>query len=86
VFGLGGWRGFILIPEGLGGWGWRKFFGELSKISTFLFAAVGCGSESSVAMVSLGGKKEEETLGLSSSFVLLGSLQEVGRFQIGGLF
>jgi len=43
VFGLGGQRGFVLIPEGRGGWGWRKFSGKLSKISAFLFAAVGVG-------------------------------------------
>jgi len=65
VFGLGGRRGFVLIPEGRGGWGWRNFFDELSKISAFLSAAVGCGSWSSVATVNLGGKKEGETLGLS---------------------
>jgi len=65
VFGLGGRRGFVLIPEGHRGWGWRKFSGELSKISTFLSAAVGCGSWSSVATANLGGKKERKTLGLS---------------------
>lgn len=36
VFGLGGRRGFIMISEGRGGWGWRKFSGELSKIFAFL--------------------------------------------------
>jgi hypothetical protein len=65
VFGLGGRRGFVLIPEGRGGWGWRKFSGKLSKISAFLSAAVGCGSWSSVATANLGGKKEGEMLGLS---------------------
>jgi len=65
VFGLGGRRGFVLIPEGRGGWGWRKFSGELSKNSAFLSAAVGCGSCSSAATVNLGGKKEGETLDLS---------------------
>jgi hypothetical protein len=29
IFGLGGWKGFIIILEGRGGWGWQKFFGEL---------------------------------------------------------
>jgi hypothetical protein len=65
VFGLGSRRGFVLIPEGRGGWGWRKFSGELCKISAFLSAAVGCGSWSSVATDNLGGKKEGETLGFS---------------------
>jgi hypothetical protein len=31
VYGVGGQRGFLLIPEGRGGWGWIKFVGELSK-------------------------------------------------------
>jgi hypothetical protein len=57
VFGLGGRRGFILIPEGRGSWGWRKFSSKLSKISAFLSATVGCGSESSVVTVNLGGKE-----------------------------
>jgi hypothetical protein len=30
-FGMGGWKGFILIPEGSGGWGWHKFSSELKK-------------------------------------------------------
>jgi hypothetical protein len=29
AFGMGGRKGFILIPEDHGGWGWRKFSGEL---------------------------------------------------------
>jgi hypothetical protein len=33
AYGLGGRRGLILIPEGRGGWGWRKFSGELRTVS-----------------------------------------------------
>jgi hypothetical protein len=38
---LGGRRWLILIPEGRGGWGWRKFSGELRTDSVSL--SVGCG-------------------------------------------
>jgi hypothetical protein len=41
AYGLGGRRGLILIPEGRGGWGWRKFSGELRTVSVSL--SVGCG-------------------------------------------
>jgi hypothetical protein len=47
VYGVGGWRGFLLIPEGHGGWGWLKFVGELRKAKDFLVAMVGCGFGSS---------------------------------------
>jgi hypothetical protein len=36
AYGMSGRRGIILIPEGRGGWGWHKFFGELRKASDFL--------------------------------------------------
>lgn len=40
VYGLGGRKGFILIPEGRRGWGWRKFSGELRLVSASLSALV----------------------------------------------
>jgi hypothetical protein len=30
VFRMGGQKGFILILEGCGGWGWQKFSGDIS--------------------------------------------------------
>jgi hypothetical protein len=38
---LGGRRGFILLPEGRGGWGWSRFSGELSKVMAFFEAMRG---------------------------------------------
>jgi hypothetical protein len=55
AYGLGGRRGLILIPEGRGGWGWRKFSGELRTISVSL--SVGCGLGLS-ALDKKGGKVE----------------------------
>jgi hypothetical protein len=37
VFGLGGRKWFILIPEGRGGWGWIKFSDDMRKAATFFF-------------------------------------------------
>lgn len=42
-FGMGGRKGFILIPEGRGGWGWIKFSDELRKAIDSLSALVGGG-------------------------------------------
>jgi hypothetical protein len=49
AFGMGGRKGFILILEGRGGWGWRKFSGELRMVIEFLSATMGCGLGSSSA-------------------------------------
>jgi hypothetical protein len=38
VLGLGGQKGFILIPEGRGGWGWIKFSVEMRKAATFFLS------------------------------------------------
>jgi len=46
-FGLGGRKGFIVIPEGRGGWGWIKFSDELRKVVVFLSGPLGSGSGSS---------------------------------------
>jgi hypothetical protein len=46
-FGFGGRKGFIVIPEGRGGWGWIKFSDELRKVVDFLSVSVGSGSGSS---------------------------------------
>lgn len=34
-------RGFILLPKGCEGWGWSRFFGELSKVVAFFEAMSG---------------------------------------------
>jgi hypothetical protein len=49
-FGLGGRKGFIVIPEGRGGWGWIKFSDELRKVVDFLSGPVGSGSGSSPSL------------------------------------
>lgn len=46
-FGLGGRKGFIVIPEGCGGWGWIKFSDELRKVVDFLSGLMGSESGSS---------------------------------------
>jgi hypothetical protein len=40
-FGMGGRKGFILIPKGRGGWGWIKFFDKLRKAIVSFSALVG---------------------------------------------
>jgi hypothetical protein len=67
VFGLGGRRGFLLILEGRGGCGWRKFFGEIRKASDFLSNSVGGGSFSSVSAKKKGVKEEDPKVDLCSS-------------------
>jgi hypothetical protein len=57
VYGLGGQRGFLRIPEGRGGWGWLKFVGELRKAKDSLVAVVGCGFDFSSLAEKVGGKK-----------------------------
>jgi hypothetical protein len=47
AYGLGGRRGLILIPEGRGGWGWRKFSSELRIVSVSLSAGCGLGLSAS---------------------------------------
>jgi hypothetical protein len=49
AFRMGGQKGFILIPEGRGGWGCRKFSDELGMAIKFLSATVGCSLGSSSA-------------------------------------
>jgi hypothetical protein len=36
AYGVRGRRGFLLVLEGRGGWGWLKFVGELRKAREFL--------------------------------------------------
>jgi hypothetical protein len=43
-FGMGDRKGFILIPEGRGGWGWIKFSNELRKAVVSFSASVGWGA------------------------------------------
>jgi hypothetical protein len=40
MFGLGGRKGSIVIPEGRGGWGWLKFSDELRKVVDFFSVSV----------------------------------------------
>jgi hypothetical protein len=65
VFGLGGRKGFILIPEGRGGWGWIKFSVEMRKAATFLSPISDSSSGSPTGLVKNEGKKEEPKLGLA---------------------
>jgi hypothetical protein len=64
-FRMGGRKGFLLILEGRGGWGWHKFSGELRKAVNYLSTKVGCGFGSSLASVKEDGKEEEVRLGLA---------------------
>lgn len=59
VFGLGGRKGLILIPEGRGGWGWLKFSDELRKAAVFLSVKMDCEAKSSYVSVNNEGKEEE---------------------------
>lgn len=57
VYGLGGQRGLLRIPEGRGGWGWLKFVGELRKAKDSLVAVAGRGFDFSLPAEKAGGKK-----------------------------
>jgi len=57
--------GFILIPEGCGGWGWHKFSSELRKAIKFLSAAVGRELASSCMSDKVDGEVEGSVLGLA---------------------
>jgi hypothetical protein len=67
-FGLGGQKGFIVIPEGRGGWGWIKFSDELRKVVDFLSGPVGCGSGSSSSSEKKEVKAVQPSLGLASKW------------------
>jgi hypothetical protein len=64
-FRLGGRKGFIVIPEGCGGWGWIKFSNELRKVVDFLFGPVGSGSGSSSSSEKKEVKAVQPSLGLA---------------------
>jgi hypothetical protein len=57
AYGMGGRRGFLLILDGRGWWGWHKFASELRKAKDFLFAKIGCGFGSSSLAEKKGGKE-----------------------------
>jgi hypothetical protein len=59
-------KGFILILEGSGGWGWHKFSGELRKVADYLSAMVGCRLGSSSALEQKVRKVEGTSLGLAT--------------------
>jgi hypothetical protein len=63
-FGIGGRKGFILIPEGRGGWGWTKFSDEVRKAADSFSASVGEGFGSLHESVENKGKAVEDWLGL----------------------
>jgi hypothetical protein len=65
AFGMGGRKGFSMIPEGRRGWGWLKFSDELRKARDYLSTKAGCGSGSSLALVKTVGKEEEVRPGLA---------------------
>jgi hypothetical protein len=65
VFGMGGRKGFILIPESRGGWGWIKFSVEMRKAATFLSAIIDSSYGSLTGLVKNEGKKEEPKMGLA---------------------
>jgi hypothetical protein len=86
VFVEGGRKGVIRLPEGRGGWGWRRFAEELRSLTAHLDAkvplAVACageeGSQPSLAEVlaaPLGGMKSPGVEGLAS---ILGSWTSMG--------
>jgi hypothetical protein len=62
---LGGWKGFIIIPDGRGGWGWIKFSDELRKVVDFLSGPVGSGSGSSSFSEKKEVKAVQSSLGLA---------------------
>jgi hypothetical protein len=64
IFGLGGRKGLILIPEGRGGWGWLKFLDELRKDAVFLSAKMDCGAGSPYVSVNNEGKEVEAKMGM----------------------
>jgi hypothetical protein len=68
VFGLGGRKGFIIIPEGRGGWGWQKFSGELRKAVDFLSATVGSEQGSPSSSIKKDAKVLGPILGLASKW------------------
>jgi hypothetical protein len=70
AYGVVGQRGFLLITEGWGGWGWIKFVGELSKAKDFLAATIGCGFDS-LPVEKEGGKKVGPGAGNRPSFVVV---------------
>jgi hypothetical protein len=77
-FGMGGQKGFILIPEGRRGWGWHKFSGELRKAVDYFSDLVGCGLGSSSTSEMKEGKLEGQSVGLAPKWTGL-SFAEVVR-------
>jgi hypothetical protein len=61
---MGGWKGFILIPEGRGGWSWIKLSEELRKTAVSFFASMGGGDGFLHESVEIKGKKVEACPGL----------------------
>ncbi|XP_062148491.1 uncharacterized protein LOC133857298 isoform X1 [Alnus glutinosa] len=69
AFGLGGRKGFILIPEGHRGWGWHKFSGVLKLVPVSLFASVDPGNISLNATVKQEGPSYGAVLRSFSDFI-----------------
>jgi hypothetical protein len=51
VYGAGGWRGIIFIPEGRDGRGWRSFVLELGKVNAFLKVSIRLGVDHSATVL-----------------------------------
>jgi len=79
IYGLGGRKGFILIPEGCRGWGWRKFSGELRLVFASLSASVDRGIISSDASVKQKGSSYATVLRSASDSVAKELPFECGR-------
>jgi hypothetical protein len=67
-FGLGGQKGFIVIPKGRGGWSWIKFSDELRKIVDFFSGPMDSGSGSSSSSEKKEVKAVQPSLGLASKW------------------
>jgi hypothetical protein len=70
VYAVAGQRGFILVPEGRGGWGWKRVVDELSKVMVFLETTYGSSLVGVLSPVEM--KDGKKVLGLKVSPAKLG--------------
>ncbi len=66
VYAVGGWRGFILLLEGRGGWGWNRVTDELCKVLVFLETTSGSSPVGVLSPVEKKDRKEVSGLKVSS--------------------
>jgi len=69
TFGLGGRKGYIVIPEGRRGWGWLKFSDELRKVVVFFSASSGGELGSSSTSEKKFVEDDRPTLGLAPKWM-----------------